>query len=457
MNKNIIYLAALFFAFFMASCSTKPVVITSNINAPVEHVTLSNQMQMTFDTIYNVQGGSVSIDLPDGPTILEFNVANLKDYIFAEPGQNIGVSVTNEGEIVIDGGNPEAQKLINEVSQKLSEANGKNGLPKIGKYEPTEFLDAVSTKYEEVEALISNSSVSSEQLKKWLNSRVAASKMVDYANYPQFYNYYHDTDPPATEEITSAIENFDFNNKELYYFDEMKTAAEAIIMNDVNFYDSPSISAYYSSIYSNIDKYVTQPEIKEMLQYKILVDKITNSGGIDGMKEEILAFIDQVKAPHRKSAIQSMLNEWAHLEAGKPAPDFPAYTRDGKEVKLSDLQGKNVYIDVWATWCGPCIREIPSLKEMEEKYHDENIEFVSVSIDRLSDKEKWSKFIDEKELKGLQIFAPNDWRSEIATSYNIKGIPRFIMVDDEGKIVSASAPRPSNGAGLEQMFAEVLN
>ena len=175
------------------------------------------------------------------------------------------------------------------------------------------------------------------------------------------------------------------------------------------------------------------------------------------MKEDILTFIDDAKAPHRINTIRGLLNEWAHLEEGKPAPEFTAYTRSGDEVKLSDLQGKNVYIDVWATWCGPCIREIPSLKAMEEKYHDDNIEFVSVSIDRLSDKEKWSNFIDEKELKGLQIFAPNDWRSEIATNYNIKGIPRFIMVDDEGKIVSASAPRPSNTAGLEKMFAELLN
>lgn len=141
------------------------------------------------------------------------------------------------------------------------------------------------------------------------------------------------------------------------------------------------------------------------------------------------------------------------LPKGAPSPDFVDYENfNGKRTSLSDLRGKYVYIDVWATWCGPCKAEIPSLKKLEKEYHDKNIAFVSMSID--DDRshggswekanEDWKKMVKEKELGGIQIFAPKGWKSGFVENYMIKGIPRFILIDPEGKIVSASAPRPSS-------------
>ncbi|MEQ3690899.1 MAG: TlpA disulfide reductase family protein, partial [Flavobacterium sp.] len=108
------------------------------------------------------------------------------------------------------------------------------------------------------------------------------------------------------------------------------------------------------------------------------------------------------------------------------------------------LKGKYVYIDVWATWCGPCRAEIPHLKKTEEAYHDKNIEFVSISIDRAKDHDKWKKFVEDKELGGIQLFADNDWNSQFVKDYQINGIPRFILVGPNGEIVNADAPRPSS-------------
>ena len=77
------------------------------------------------------------------------------------------------------------------------------------------------------------------------------------------------------------------------------------------------------------------------------------------------------------------------------------------------------------------------------------MQFVSVSIDRLDDFEKWKTFIAEKDLGGIQLYADGDWKSSIITDYAIDGIPRFILVDPSGNIVSADAPRPSNPALVE--------
>jgi len=141
------------------------------------------------------------------------------------------------------------------------------------------------------------------------------------------------------------------------------------------------------------------------------------------------------------------------LPKGAPSPLFVDYENiNGERTSLSDLKGKYVYVDVWATWCGPCKAEIPSLKKVEKQYHGKNIAFVSMSID--DDKshggswekanEDWKKMVAEKELGGIQIFAPKGWQSEFVQNYRINGIPRFILIDPEGNIVTPSAPRPSS-------------
>jgi thiol-disulfide isomerase/thioredoxin len=133
------------------------------------------------------------------------------------------------------------------------------------------------------------------------------------------------------------------------------------------------------------------------------------------------------------------------------APSFDYVNFKGGTTKLSDLNGKYVYIDVWATWCGPCRAEIPFLKKVEEKYHDKNIAFVSVSVDVDKDFEKWKKFVEEKQLGGIQLFADKNWNSDFMKSFSINSIPRFILIDPSGKVVSADAARPSSPKLQEQL------
>lgn len=133
------------------------------------------------------------------------------------------------------------------------------------------------------------------------------------------------------------------------------------------------------------------------------------------------------------------------------APSFDYVNFKGGTTKLSDLNGKYVYIDVWATWCGPCRAEIPFLKKVEEKYHDKNIAFVSISVDVDKDLEKWKKFVEEKQLGGIQLFADKNWNSDFMKSFSINSIPRFILIDPSGKVVSADAARPSSPKLQEQL------
>lgn len=138
---------------------------------------------------------------------------------------------------------------------------------------------------------------------------------------------------------------------------------------------------------------------------------------------------------------------------GNASPSFDYENYKGGKTKLEDLRGKYVYIDVWATWCGPCRAEIPHLQKVEEHYHGKNIAFVSISADVMKDHEKWKKFVAEKNLGGIQLFADKDWQSDFLVSYGIDSIPRFILIDPKGNVVNADAARPSDPALTKQLDA----
>ena len=145
----------------------------------------------------------------------------------------------------------------------------------------------------------------------------------------------------------------------------------------------------------------------------------------------------------------------AELEAkdSGEAPDFTYPDTEGKMVSLSDFRGKVVLIDVWATWCGPCQAQMPYLIKLEEELKDSGIVFLGVSVDEDKNKDKWLQMIKDKGLKGTQLFA-SGW-SKITKDYEIKGIPRFIIVGKDGKLVASQAPVPSDPA-LKQMLLETL-
>lgn len=129
---------------------------------------------------------------------------------------------------------------------------------------------------------------------------------------------------------------------------------------------------------------------------------------------------------------------------GHEAIDFKFPDINGKMVALSDFKGKVVYVDVWATWCGPCKAEIPHMAKLEEEYAENpNIVFMSVSIDQAKDIEKWKTMVKEKNMKGVQLFS-GDRKQEISSAYKINAIPRFMIIGKDGKIVDSNAPRPSS-------------
>ena len=170
-------------------------------------------------------------------------------------------------------------------------------------------------------------------------------------------------------------------------------------------------------------------------------------------KDKQTQLLTNLRNSYDKGHAQSLAQE--KLAKGNPSPQFTKLKNyKGGVTSLKDLKGKYIYIDVWATWCRPCLGEIPALKKLEQAYHNKNIEFVSISTDNPrtaktweAAEKKWRRMIQDKGLSGIQLFAGED--DSFQRSYMINSIPRFILIDPNGNIANANAPRPSSPAMIQ--------
>jgi thiol-disulfide isomerase/thioredoxin len=164
---------------------------------------------------------------------------------------------------------------------------------------------------------------------------------------------------------------------------------------------------------------------------------------------------DEMFFGYIESNYEAMHETLTRLAKGKASPVFANYENfKGGKTSLSDLKGKFVYIDVWATWCAPCKAEIPFLKTLEKEYEGKNIEFVSISVDKPEAYETWKKMVADEQLGGVQLYADNNFESQFILDYGINAIPRFILIDAEGNIVDADVLRPSDPK-LKELFTEL--
>ena len=148
------------------------------------------------------------------------------------------------------------------------------------------------------------------------------------------------------------------------------------------------------------------------------------------------------------SEIQKVYDHYINMMPGAPAIDFEMTDVNGKKCHLSDFKGKAVYIDVWATWCGPCCMEIPYMEKLVKHYaKNKKIEFLSISLDE--NQKKWKKKLAADKPEWKQFICPDNFQSTLCQEYDIDGIPRFLFFDKKGRIISLDAPRPSSSKIIE--------
>lgn len=172
-----------------------------------------------------------------------------------------------------------------------------------------------------------------------------------------------------------------------------------------------------------------------------------NTVTLDVMQQYALKVKNQVTQRELITLIDERRNDIKGYAKNMPAPVFSLNDMTGKKHSLEEYKGKVVYIDLWASWCGPCKVEMPFLKEIYTEYRNKNIEFISIAINDEDGRKFRLQFIDELQLNWLQLEDENNF---VKKNYKVLSIPRFILIDKDGKIIDFDAPPPENKNALKK-------
>lgn len=219
------------------------------------------------------------------------------------------------------------------------------------------------------------------------------------------------------------------NANEPYYMDFERPDVDSMIMNlafiDENIKEPANRrSALASAPFMYIEK--TKPSKADAQKYMAEYAKVA------------------ADYPEVVERYQKVVDGMVELTEGERMPYYPVLTdTEGNEVKLADLMGKVTYIDIWATWCGPCCREIPYLDKVVERFKDnDKIQFISISVD--DDRDAWLKKLAADKPSWPQYLLTGEEKNRFMSSMGIQGIPRFILLDSEGRFIQDDAVRPSS-------------
>jgi thiol-disulfide isomerase/thioredoxin len=251
------------------------------------------------------------------------------------------------------------------------------------------------------------------------------------------------------KDIESSIDNLvtstDLNNPMMIQLYEFKPFVQNLAAYELNKQlkaenrQIASAPEYAEMYFTVLDRIFNDPIVLEELYYSYIKD-FAGYYGAESVVGIYSKYKDFSSNKQRLSELEKIFAGYDNLAAGNASVNWSFPDINGKMVSLSDFKGKYVYIDVWASWCGPCKQEIPYLKSLKDKFKGKNIEIIGISVDE--NKTDWENIMKSESLTGIQLFAAG-WENTLCESFKITGIPRFILIDKQGKIINSNADRPS--------------
>ena len=271
-------------------------------------------------------------------------------------------------------------------------------------------------------------------------------------NYPSMHHFVTGKKNSLSESYPDPFIGFDLNNERYLPIFNFRSCADDYISHLFLIESKtkkPDEMMYYIDKIHLANKNISNKQVMEEMVYYITRYNMKRSKDVDSCYNLFKSlvnkpeYLEDVKIQYDKLKLRAI---WA------PSPKFAFKDRNENIIHLDSLKGKLVYIDIWATWCGPCIKEIPSMKKLQDTLKEEDIVFVSIC--RQDTKERWMKALEKYSLGGIQLFA-EEGENNFFEDYSSTGYPHYILVGKEGEIISPDAMRPGNPKLMELILGNL--
>lgn len=281
-------------------------------------------------------------------------------------------------------------------------------------------------------------------------------------NYPFYHERYKNNAMPSTipkENYKVALqvpEQFDDKGMELPVYTQYLTefySARLDAAGIMNSSDSAGKIVYTQDDSAAKLANVNMPSKTRAYYFASKLYRGSKMYPMDKLEADYAMFTKQFPASEYNDELEEVVSLRRKMQAGQPAMDFEFTTVEGKRMKLSDLKGKVVFLDFWASWCGPCIREMPGAKKVKEYFKDKNVAFINISIDE--DTAAWKKAMEKHGITGLNTCQPG-WQAPIPKSYGIQSIPSYYLLDKQGRFALENTPRAGDADKLIQEIEKLL-
>ena len=443
------------------SCNNEPKVIPSakfagNIEG-LDNGTLILYNKISADTIKTDSVGNFVFDENYSvPTYLNLRIGRKSISVYLKNGYDLKLATTKNNfskDAKFEGNGKKENNLLN---TRNNLAKDLKYFPNIFKLNPDEFLtksDSIKGLFHNLANEYSNTKDLDSTFLITYNADVRYEQLFYYVMYTPYHKYFTKEELSLPENATNKIENAVIDNDAYLnsekYIEFLSNALRNRYNEASNEQDSNDISKYL--IWLN--KELSSQKIKNKLFFNAVRYDITYVSEED--RDKMYSEYSKVNTNKiLQQKIDDVYSSFEKLRKGKPAPQWSYPDINGKEFALNDFKGKFVYVDVWATWCGPCKAEIPALAKLAKDYKTKNIVFVSVSVD--DNKKAWEKMLKKENFDWIQIHAEKAWKSKIVKENGINGIPRFMLIDKEGNLVNVNAPAPSSDE-IRPLFDKLLN
>ncbi len=393
--------------------------------------------------------GEIPLDKPDYVEMV--GMYNIKKKLYLIPGATAKIEIIEIGDRVWDIhliGEGEIVDINNYVSkkaqiiEKIEKSKGKDIL----RLSATEFLETMVKIKSQLETLLEEMKLAPEYINAE-KEKLLEEKLDKLIKFNEFATYIGTN--------TGYPENF-FDDFLTYNLNTPLTRENRSVIREAF-----KLQALHKAKKRNVSLFQVQKNIIEGADFKETRNVMIKSMSrfvLKGMptSKEYLNYI--VSNLDDEDFTDYLLSKYNSIPPIKPDDAYPSLdnlkTINDEYVNLSDFKGKYVFLDIWATWCGPCKAQMPYLKKLEKEYHNKNIVFVSLSIDKAKAENKWKQMVNDMQLGGIQLIMDynNKKHTDFLAHFNAKTIPRFILFGPNGNVIHPNTPKPVDQALLKELF-----